>query len=216
MRLFDHYVQAAGVSGRSLASLMTEALKLRLSHTRLGFSEYIDFQLYRDDLTFAEKSQFGGQRTQQVLEDILIDDYSRFLSLDKISMYALMRGHGLPIPTVRASYRAMRPAHLPSLQTPRELENYLRAPDNLPVYIKRAFGAYGRGNTLVQRLEGDLVVLGNGNLEPVASFCQSLDGERALGWVLQDPLSAHADIRELTQSDKISGLRIHTFFPSSR
>jgi hypothetical protein len=152
MSILEDFTQAAGESGRSLATLVVEALKLRASPTRLGLSEYIDFKLYLDDLTFSEKASFGGLRTQGLLEEILIDDYSKFLSLDKVTMYALLRGHGIPIPEVRAIYRSSRPASVRSLGSAEELEEYLKSPGCLPVYIKRAFGAYGRGNLLVQRI----------------------------------------------------------------
>jgi len=75
MSILKDFTQAAGESGRSLATLVVEALKLRASPTRLGLSEYIDFKLYLDDLTFSEKASFGGLRTQGLLEEILIDDY---------------------------------------------------------------------------------------------------------------------------------------------
>lgn len=74
MNLFTSYNQAAKASGRTLSDLILEALRLRFSYMRLGLSEYIDFQLYREDLTFSEKAAFGGLRTQSVLEEILIDD----------------------------------------------------------------------------------------------------------------------------------------------
>jgi len=211
MSILEDFTQAAGESGRSLATLVVEALKLRASPTRLGLSEYIDFKLYLDDLTFSEKASFGGLRTQGLLEEILIDDYSKFLSLDKVTMYALLRGHGIPIPEVRATYRSSRPASVRSLGSAEDLEEYLKSPGCLPVYIKRAFGAYGRGNLLVQRFDGNNVILGNGAAEPIADFCRSLDAGRTLGWILQQPLTSHREICALTQSEKVSGLRIHSF-----
>lgn len=215
MSLFADYIEAASVSKRTLFALLWEALKLRLGHSRLGLSEYIDFQLYLDDLTFLEKKAFGGIRTQSILEKILIDDYSRFLSLDKITMYSLLAGYNFPIPHIRAAYRSVRPSSFVSLRSVDELEQYLRAAKALPVYIKRSFGSYGRGNTLISGLEGDNVILGNGTLEPITKFCASLDDARTLGWLLQEPLVSHPAVRKLTNSAKISGLRMHTFFSPS-
>jgi Sugar-transfer associated ATP-grasp len=205
------YVQAAKASRRPITTLLLEALRLRLSHTRLGFSEYIDFQLYRNDLTWAEKAAFGGLRAQAVLQDILIDDYSRFLTLDKLTMYTLLNGHNLPTPKVRATYRSHRPIHTVQIQTSQELANYLGDSTHLPVYVKRSFGAYGRGNILIKDVDGENAILGNGTTEQLVKFCESLDHGNSLGWILQEPLSSHTEIRNLTQSEKISGLRIHTF-----
>jgi hypothetical protein len=211
MSLWDSYERAAATAKRSVASLLREATRLRLSRLRLGLSEYIDFRLYEDDLSWAEKRAFGGIRAQAILEELLIDDYSSILSLDKVTMYALLAGFDLPIPRLRATYRSLRPTSVPSLQTPEELERYLTQSANTSVYCKRAFGSYGRGNLLIKRVDGDHVVLGSGKKEPLSQFCASLDDGRTLGWVLQEPLSPHPDIAALTGSDKISGLRVHTF-----
>lgn len=187
-----------------------EATRLRLSSARLGLSEYINFQLYEDDLSWVEKSAFGGQRTQQVLEEILIDDYSRFLSLDKVTMYSLLSGLNLPIPKIRATYRTQRPSSIPQLHTASQFAEFLSNVSNLPVYIKRSFGSYGRGNVLVAGFDGKNVVFGNGKNEPLSQFCASLDDGKTLGWILQEPLFSHPTIFELTKSRNISGLRIHT------
>jgi hypothetical protein len=211
MRLWDSYARAAATAKRPVASLLREATRLRLSRLRLGLSEYIDFRLYESDLSWADKQAFGGVRAQAILEELLIDDRSSILSLDKVTMYALLAGYDLPIPRLRATYRSLRPSSLPSLQTPEELGRYLTQSANTAVYFKRAFGSYGRGNLLVERVAGDHVVLGSGKKEPLSQFCASLDDGRTLGWVLQEPLSPHPDIAALTGSDKISGLRVHTF-----
>ncbi len=211
MSLFDQFIDAAEKTGRSRYEIILEALKLRTSFTRLGFSEYIDFQLYKNDLTWEQKKSFGGIRTQNILEDILIDDYSKFLSLDKVTMYSLFDGFCFPIPRIRATYRSLRPSSILQLKNSSELEAYLKQPGNTPVYIKRSFGSYGRGNTLVTSVEGSHVLIGNGRSELISKFVDSFDSSRSLGWMLQDPLKCHSNIFDLTGSQKISGLRIHTF-----
>ena len=102
--------------GRSLAGLhrllpySAEILE-RLSDTdvgQIGFSEYFDFRLYAPDLSMDATRAFGGRKVQGILEDILIDDYARFLSLDKITMYGLLANYGFPGPKKRAVYRSPR------------------------------------------------------------------------------------------------------------
>lgn len=211
MTLFQSCRQAAAATGRPLAALLLEALRLRFGGNRLGLSEYMDFRLHEADLSGADKAMFGGARAQAVLEELLIDDYARFLSLDKLSMYALLRGHGFAVPALRATYRSLRPSSVTQLHTPQALAAYLRAPGALPVYLKRSFGAYGRGNRLVTGLQGDSIVFGNADTVPLAEFCASLDDGRSLGWLLQQPLQPHAEIVALTGTRKISGLRVHSF-----
>ncbi|MQM32835.1 MAG: hypothetical protein CRU78_21035 [Candidatus Accumulibacter phosphatis] len=211
MILLDTFKQAASLSSRSLLSLLVEAARLRISRTKLGVSEYIDFQLYMNDLSWEEKASFGGHRTQAAIEDILVDDYSRFLSLDKITMYALMSGLKLPVPKIKATYRSMRPSSIPQLQTPEDVAEFFAHSGTIPLYIKKSFGSYGRGNMLVTGFDGHNVALGNGGKDSLGDLCSTLDGDLNLGWIFQEPLAPHPEIIALTNSNKISGLRIHTF-----
>lgn len=211
MELIELYKKAANISGRNIVSLIVEAVWLRVSAKKLGLTEYIDFKLYQLDIPWESKLSFGGQRAQADVEEVLIDDYSRFLSLDKITMYALLSGFGFPIPSVVATYRSIRPSHHVQLHSKEDLIRFLSTRENLPIYIKRSFGSYGRGNVLVADCDGSHVTLGNGSTESICQFAGSLDDARSLGWILQQPLAAHGAIATLTGSKKISGLRVHTF-----
>lgn len=213
-RLISNLIAASDCSKRPLSSVALEMLRLRLSGARLGFSEYFDFRLYEGDLNHAEKTQFAGWYLQGVLEDILIDDYARFMSLDKITMYTLLNGFGLAIPKLRAAYRSSRPSGLLQLNSEAELAAYLQTPGATPVYVKPSLGSYGRGNTLVQAANEDQLTLGDGSKVSVQEFCSSLDDRHGLGWVLQEPLTPHAGINAIC-GGKISGVRIHTFLSKS-
>lgn len=201
---------AAARSGRSTWMLALEMMHLYRSTGRLGFSEYFDFQLYLNDLSLNQKQRFAGWRMQSVLEETLIDDYARFLSLDKITMYSLLKSFGLAIPQLRAVYKSQRPCAITQLESAQDLASYLCQPGNTPVYLKPSLGSYGRGNTLITHVAGELVSLGDGTQMQIAEFCKSLDDRHGLGWVLQEPLSAHPLIAEKC-GPKISGIRIHTF-----
>jgi hypothetical protein len=54
-RLIDRFLKAAAESRWPIAALLTEAMLLRLSPSHLGFSEYLNFKLYRDDLDSKSK-----------------------------------------------------------------------------------------------------------------------------------------------------------------
>jgi hypothetical protein len=208
--LIGQLMQASRTAERSLMAIALEIVRLRTSVGRIGVSEYLDFRLYENDLTLAEKRAFGGWRAQAVLEEILVDDYSRFLSLDKITMYSLLKACGFPIPELRAVYGTIRPAGTAHIESSAALQAFFRAPGSLPVYMKPSLGSYGRGNTLIRRLAGESLVLGSGNTIPVKAFCESLHDAHGLGWILQEPLTPHSRIAELC-GERISGVRIHTF-----
>lgn len=207
------FSEASKQSGRSLISLFAELIRLRLGVGRLGASEYLDFRLYMNNLTFNQKSAFGGYRAEAILEEILIDDYARFLSLDKVSMYTILEGWGLPIPTIRAVFQSKRPRSLFCIETVEALAEYLRVPSSLPVYIKPSYGGYGVGNALVAGFDDGNLILGNGSRINLYEFCQSLNEHSGLGWILQEPLVSESSISEVC-GNKLSGVRVHSFMSS--
>lgn len=207
---FRALLQAARESERPALTVLAEALRLHLGLGKLGLSEYLDFKLYLNDLSPEQKAAFGGWRAQRRLEEILVDEYSRFLSLDKLTMYTLLRGFGFPVPELRAVFGTARPKSCLNLPTVSALEGYLSDPANYPVYLKPAFGAYGRGNTLLCGIAGDRLSLGDGSDVSLRQFCQSLQSGDSLGWLLQEPLASHPQLAAVC-GNKISSVRIHTF-----
>jgi len=214
--LMDDVFKAARESGRNPGAIVLEMLKLRFGPGLLGFSEYFDYQLHKSDISTEEKRAFGGWRAQSVLEKMLVDVYSEFMTIDKITMYSIFAGYGLPFPKVLATYGTERPmggAH--RIKTANEVVQYLQTPEHLPVYIKPSSSSFGRGNVLVDRWENGKFTLGNREQLGPDAMVAHLNDRRGLGWVLQQPLTAHPSVAELCGTKKISGLRIHSFFSSS-
>jgi hypothetical protein len=211
LELASSFRNAAHLSRRSVAEILVESLRLRFSSKRLGFAEYFEFRLFDQDLTFSEKTQFCGYKIQNVLEELLVDDYSKILSIDKLTMYALFKGLGLPIPELHAVYGRRAPvAFCRSLDTHDQLIEYLNTPGNLPIYLKPAFGSYGRGNVLIEHTVGDVFRLGDCSVVSPDELSSLLPNPSGLGWLLQEPLESHPDIAALC-GRKISSVRVHTF-----
>lgn len=209
--LMSSFRRAAAESGRSIPALFKEFLQLRFSVGRMGLTEYFDFRLFMDDLNLEEKRAFGGRRAQIVLEEILVDDYSEFISRDKPTTYSIFRDCGFPIPAIRALYATHRPSKAyQCLRSVNDLSAYLKNPANLPVYLKPSCGSYGRGNTLIVGVREDDLLMGDASVVKLRKFCDSLQTFNGLGWILQEPLHADPKIAALC-GDKISGVRIHTF-----
>jgi hypothetical protein len=219
--------RACAISRRSPSSLLAEMLQLRFGRGRLGATEYLAFRLYEPERAGHDKHAFGGYRMLQVLKDMLIDDRSTIFEQDKVCTYAVLSALGFPIPRIQAVYgsgRRLSPFHC--IDTQDELMAHLKAPDSLPVYLKPAWGSYGRGNTVVKGYQDGKVVLGDGTTADARAFCTSLDSasfslqsedaslprdqRRPFGWVLQEVLRAHGEIAAVC-GDKISGVRVHTF-----
>jgi hypothetical protein len=114
-RLIDRFRNAAAESGRPMASLLVEAITLRLSPSHLGFSEYLNFKLYRGDLDPRSKRQFVGGLSASALKDIVSDERARFILRDKLTTYTLLRGYGFPTPTTIIVFRSDRPTSVACL-----------------------------------------------------------------------------------------------------
>jgi hypothetical protein len=209
---------------------MAEMLQLRFGRGRLGAADYFAFRLDEPERAGVDKKSFGGYRMQNVLTDILIDDRARVFQDDKVTTYAVLTALGFPIPRIQAVYGSGRRASpFRCVETQDELIAHLKAAGSLPVYLKPAWGSYGRGNTVVKRCEGGKLVLGDGSTADATAFCRGLDttsftlgpqasalggGRRPFGWILQEVLSAHREIAVIC-GDKVSGLRIHVFLRPS-
>lgn len=207
-RFYRQVQNAARMGERSGLAVLLEMLRLRRGPGRVGPGEYIDFRLYEQDLSPAEKADFCGYAADLVLDDILIDEYSRILSLDKLTFYMLLRGNGLPTPEIRALY-VPRSRGWPGteLTTPEALTRWLREEAVYPLYFKPANGILGQGNTSVAALEGDELRLGDGSLQLVETFCRSLPNVSEFGWLIQEALRSHPEM-ERAAGPRISSLRI--------
>lgn len=208
MASFKDFRRAAAQAGRPLPDVLLEALSLRMAPGHLGFAEYLYYNLHLTDLSPADKRCFAGAFAADALKDVVADERARFLCRDKLTTYALLRGHGLPFPPVRAVYRSRRPSSTTCLHTAAELMDYLRDPKNLPVYLKPSWGSHGEQNALLVACEGDVVTLGDGSRVALVDFVGRLDSGRTLGWILQEPMRAHPDLEALTGTDKVSSIRL--------
>jgi hypothetical protein len=211
---------------RPVGSILAEMVKMRYGRGRLGASEYFAFRLFEPERARLDKQAFGGYRMLLVLGDLLIDDRSVIFVQDKMSTYVALSALGFPIPRIHALYGSgRRLTSYRSFDTHHELCTHLKAPGSLPVYLKPAWGSYGRGNTVIRRYEAGKLGLGDGSSVDAQAFCASLDRasfslksgssssrqeRRPFGWILQEVLTAHRDIAAIC-GDKISGVRIHTF-----
>lgn len=207
--------EAKLATGRSALSMLVEWASLRAGAGKVGLSEYFDYQIYRRDLSRPEKSAFASYRVQHVLEQLLVDEYSRILSLDKLTYYLLMEGSGLPVPHTHALY-APRGRHFPRvvLRTPDELADWLAASDAYPLYLKPAYGGHGRGNlTLLGCAEGQIELVG-GKRMPVRKLVESMADPAGFGWLIQEALRPHPDIARRC-GERISGVRLHVFLTHS-
>jgi len=211
-RLWRLAREVSARSGKSVPAQFAELLRLRFAEGRLGTSEYYDFQLW-DDRRFPpeRKREFMGLRGQAVLSDIVLDDCSYAVTLDKLTFYALMLAHRFPIPRIQAVYHEQgRPfGTAPVLRTPQALAAFIRDGMQFPFYAKPSVGMYGRANASVSAYDRttDRLTLGTGETRTVDEFITGFERRSGLGWVFQEVLRTHPAIRDRC-GERICGVRL--------
>lgn len=205
--------EATRHGGKNVMSQALEILRLRFGTGRLGLSEYYDYRLW-DDAAFDWKSKeaFAGYRAQAVIEELLIDDYSKILSLDKLTFDALMRAHKFPVPRLFAVFHegGRNAGQAPVLTTASALTEHLRTGMQYPCYCKPSFGAYGRGNELIRAYlaDSDTLCLANGASTTADAFACNLRDQTGLGVMFQEALCPHSSISGVC-GDRICSVRVH-------
>lgn len=210
---------AARSSGRTTLDVVREIVSLRLGPGRLTFGEYFDYGLERSTHSWQAKREFVGYLGQRVIEDIVTDDYSKIVSLDKLSFDAVMRGRGLPVPALLGVYDPSGTRRIPGaalVSDAASLRAFFRQIADTPAYFKPALGGFGRGNHCVEAYDQttDEVQFAGGDRLALTEFAGRLDKAALLGVMIQEVLRPHPAIQSCCGS-RLSGLRIHTLLRKS-
>ncbi|MGL1832969.1 sugar-transfer associated ATP-grasp domain-containing protein [Rhodocyclaceae bacterium SMB388] len=204
--------RASRLTSRSILAIGYEMLRLRLDIGRLGTSEYMDFRLFDDALSYDEKRCFLGRRGQEVFNELMCDEYSTFIAYDKLVQHLILTGLGCPVPELQAlyvpeSYRVAPRAKV--IKSVEHWEDFLVKSARFPLYLKRCHGNFGRGNVEIDRYENERLVTSDGVRYSLPAFVESLSDNSTLGWLVQSVLKPHHEIVTAAGCG-ISGLRIYT------
>ena len=186
---------AAREHGKSAAAQVREIWQLRFGPGRLRPDEYYSYGLYDDRrFGFADKQRFLGRATQErILRRCNAPEWW-LLAHDKLVFYALLEGHGLPVPRTRALYhRTRRCSAAPRLSEPAALATWLRANLDQPCFAKPVAGIRSIGVAALQAYEpaGDRLRFMGGRTLAVDEFVAQLEPYRKDGYLFQEMLAPH-------------------------
>lgn len=103
----------------------------------------------------------GGWRAQQALEEVLVDQYSRILTLDKVTSHLMLQGLGVPSAMLSPVYApSARPGPFLQLCNEQDLGAFLSRPPRLPLHVKAAFGVKGKRNLCIVEADATGVLTG--------------------------------------------------------
>jgi hypothetical protein len=185
--------RARSLTRKSVTSQLFECAALRRGTGRLRLSEYYAYRLFDDDdLTLADKRCFIGQRRKALINFRLNDPSRLAISNDKLTLYAVCRGLGIPIPKIYAIFdpHGRVFGDVSVFRTPASLEAFLRDGMRYPFFSKPSRDAYGRFGAAVARFdrETDELVLLNGARQRLPEYVKQLKMPADLGHVFQELL----------------------------
>lgn len=199
--LFQLAREARQQSGKGLLTQATELLSLRFGAGRLGLSEYYFYRVYEHARTPEQRQRFAGWRLCRDLDRSLNSSNWRAIANDKLLMYGIFEGLQLPYPKLKAVYSAppRRFPHALALHAAAQVEAFLRDPAAPPYFMKPLHGSYGRGACSVVGYEAgqDSLLLGNGERWKVAEAVAGVIERRHHGYLFQDLVVPHPDLREV-------------------
>ena len=195
---------------RAAPAVLGDWLRTRSGPGRLELSEYFNFNLHRlKGLSAHDRAAFVGWRGQAVLIEILADDYSKILNLDKLTFDHLVRGAGLPVPEIFAVYAAQpRPGAFRKLTNVAELRDFLRGWRRFPIYCKPSCGGAGSKNFRVEGWADEHAVINGDRTTSVEELAARFTEPTGFGFLLMEALRPHGEIAAIA-GDFISGVRIH-------
>ena len=177
---------------------------------RLELSQYFRFNLHRlKDLSARDRAAFVGVRGGKILVDILADDYSKILNLDKLTFDHIARGAGLPVPEIFAVYASQpRPGAFRSLTNVFELRDFLRTWRRFPIHCKPSYGGSGSDNFQIEGWADERAVINGDRVASIDELAARLTEPTGLGFLLMETLRSHGEIAAVA-GDSISGVRMH-------
>jgi len=192
---------------------MREMFFLRWGSRRIRTREYYALRLFRKDLTFAERHAFIGQQYSNWLNSRFNPkELTRFAALigDKVFYTELLAKLGLPTTHTQAVFADQRElGALTTLRSAAELTAFLKQTASYPLFCKPTRGSLSVGSVRLDRLEGEVLILGNGGEIPLETFVAEVETKYASGYLLQTAVTQHPRCIEMV-GDSVACLRIVT------
>lgn len=211
-RLRERMRGAWQATGKHPAWQAREIWSLRRCIGRLAPREYYQFGLY-DDARFStvEKRRFIGAETANWMLHLLNGRDWWAVRRDKLVLQSLLRGHGLPVAEVRATYHRYRHvAGAESLRTETELEAFLRSPRSYPCFGKPVVGGRGLGLVRLNAYDSatDQLLTADGRRFRTADMVASVAEYRQRGYLFQAVQHPHEHVRAIC-GDRLATIRMN-------
>ena len=209
-------VEVARKHGVSPFKQLGEMTRLRFGPGRIDGPEYYAAGLFDPAMPMEEKQTYVGLRGNRKLNDALsppkLASMQAFVA-NKVMFTGLVRQLGIGTTETQAVVSSGRKyGNTPCPDTPEDLKEFLKTDARFPIFGKPTAYSGSFGSVLLERLDGDDVVLSNGRRVALDAFCNEVFDEYGAGYVFQTALSQHPDLEAVT-GRAVGSIRIVTARP---
>lgn len=195
-------VEVARKHGVSPFRQLREMMTLNLSQGRIYPPEYYSTGLFDPDMSMDEKRQFVGVRGSRRINDWLSPDklltMQNFVA-NKFMFTSLITQLGFRTTETQAVVsNTRRFGAVPVLSDAGSLKKFLTEKARFPLFGKPTAYSGSFGSVLLERLEGETIVLGNGRAVALEAFCKEIVSEYGAGYLLQSALEQHHEMEAMT------------------
>lgn len=209
-------VEVARRHGVSPFRQFKEMLLLSRGKGRIIQDEYYSSGLYDPALSWDEKKAYVGVRGSWKLNEWLspsvLTGMQTFVA-NKVMYTSLIRQLGFRTTETQAVVSNQRRfGNIPALASEADIRRFLQTEARFPLFGKPQSYSGSFGSALLQRLEGDEIVLGDDRRIPVEAFCREILAEYGEGYLLQSALEQHKVLDDVT-GKAVGTIRIVTVRP---
>lgn len=189
-----------------------EYARLRRESGRLGPMEYFDYGLFRQDMSYEEKTRFIGWAGEKNINDYFNRAAWSAVALDKILFYTILKGAGIPFPRVLAIYSPENTRTLEGtlvFSNATEILAWLEQElSSRPLFVKPSHGNYGKDSFLLKSFHKPTqqIETSAGTLD-IEAFIAGLETKLSHGYIFQEYVQPHERISLIT-GGKTSTVRI--------
>ena len=206
-------VEVARRHGVSPFRQLREMLLLSRGVGRLMQDEYYANGLYDPAQSWDDKKTWVGVRGSWKLNEWLspsvLTGMQTFVA-NKVMYTSLIRQLGFRTTETQAvvsNYR--RFGNIPALATEAQIRHFLENEAVFPLFGKPQSYSGSFGSALLERLEGEEIVLGDGRRVALEAFCREILAEYGEGYLLQSALDQHPVMKGVT-GNAVGTVRIVT------
>lgn len=179
-----------------------EMVALRFGPGRIRLPEYYSSGLFDPAIPMEEKKQYVGISGSWLLNEALspstLTGLQTFVS-NKVLFTSLIDQLGFGTTETQAVVSNIRRyGNIPALATPEDLRAFLTGPARFPLFGKPQAYSGSFGSALIDGVDGDNLVLGNGKRIALDAFCREIISEYGDGYLLQSALQQHPAMEQMT------------------